>query len=387
VPIAGTIRRGCPFRARCDRAIPKCHETMPPMFRFAEGHRAACWGDGGGRGRAGAGGDRLSPLLAVRDLGKTFGAAGGWLSGRSDQVRAVDGVSFDVARGETLALVGESGCGKSTLGRLLLRLIEATEGSVRFEGRELMTLSAAEMRQMRQRLQMIFQDPYGSLSPRRTIGQIIAEPLTVFGLAETRRARRDRVAQLLQKVGLPPAYMDRLPRQFSGGQRQRVGIARAISLNPAFIVADEPVSALDVSIQAQIINLMQDLQRDAGFSYLFIAHDLAVVRHIADRVAVMYLGRIVEIGPKRAVYDAPQHPYTQALLSAAPEPEVDTASTRIILEGDVPSPSDVPPGCSFHTRCPIVQDVCRRERPPLSEVTPGQFAACHFARPNPIPVG
>jgi peptide/nickel transport system ATP-binding protein/oligopeptide transport system ATP-binding protein len=329
----------------------------------------------------------LSPLLAVRDLGKTFGAAGGWLSGRSDQVRAVDGVSFDVARGETLALVGESGCGKSTLGRLLLRLIEATEGSVRFEGRELMTLPAAEMRQMRQRLQMIFQDPYGSLSPRRTIGQIIAEPLTVFGLAETRRARRDRVAQLLQKVGLPPAYMDRLPRQFSGGQRQRVGIARAISLNPAFIVADEPVSALDVSIQAQIINLMQDLQRDAGFSYLFIAHDLAVVRHIADRVAVMYLGRIVEIGPKRAVYDAPQHPYTQALLSAAPEPEVDTASTRIILEGDVPSPSDVPPGCSFHTRCPIAQDVCRRERPPLSEVTPGQFAACHFARPNPIPVG
>jgi oligopeptide/dipeptide ABC transporter ATP-binding protein len=328
----------------------------------------------------------VSALIDVRGVGKTFGGSGGWLSGPSDEVRAVDGVSFEVARGETLALVGESGCGKSTLGRLLLRLIEASEGAVSFEGRDLMALPAAEMRQMRQRLQMIFQDPYGSLSPRRTIGQIIGEPLEVFGLVKSRRARRDRVAELLGKVGLPAAYMDRLPRQFSGGQRQRVGIARAISVNPAFIVADEPVSALDVSIQAQIINLMQDLQRDAGFSYLFIAHDLAVVRHIADRVAVMYLGRIVEIGPKRAVYVTPHHPYTQALLSAAPEPDVDDNARRIILEGDVPSPSKVPPGCSFHTRCPIAQEVCRRDRPPLAEVSPGQFAACHFAKPNPIPV-
>jgi oligopeptide/dipeptide ABC transporter ATP-binding protein len=328
----------------------------------------------------------VSPLIDVRGIGKTFGGSGGWLSGPSDEVRAVDGVSFEVARGETLALVGESGCGKSTLGRLLLRLIEASEGAVSFEGRDLMALPASEMRQMRQRLQMIFQDPYGSLSPRRTIGQIIGEPLEVFGLVTSRRARRDRVAELLGKVGLPAAYMDRLPRQFSGGQRQRVGIARAMSVNPAFIVADEPVSALDVSIQAQIINLMQDLQRDAGFSYLFIAHDLAVVRHIADRVAVMYLGRIVEIGPKRAVYEMPHHPYTQALLSAAPEPDVDDNARRIILEGDVPSPSKVPPGCSFHTRCPIAQEVCRRDRPPLGEVSPGQFAACHFAKPNPIPV-
>jgi oligopeptide/dipeptide ABC transporter ATP-binding protein len=328
----------------------------------------------------------MSSLLSVRDLGKTFGSSGGFLSGGSEQVRAVDGVSFDVARGETLALVGESGCGKSTLGRLLLRLIDASEGSVAFEGADLINLSPGQMRQMRRRMQMIFQDPFGSLSPRRTIGQIVGEPLEVFGLVKSRSARRDRVAELLRKVGLPPAYMDRLPRQFSGGQRQRVGIARAIGLDPAFIVADEPVSALDVSIQAQIINLMQDLQRDEGFSYLFIAHDLAVVRHIADRVAVMYLGRIVEIGPKRQVYDLPQHPYTQALLSAAPEPEVDVKSTRIILEGDVPSPSDVPPGCSFHTRCPIAQDVCRRDRPPLGEVAPGQFAACHFAKPNPIPI-
>ena len=328
----------------------------------------------------------MSAFLEIRDLGKTFGASSGMFSGKTDQVRAVDGVSFDMAKGETLALVGESGCGKSTLGRLLLRLIDASEGAVRFEGRNLMELSTGEMRQMRQRLQMIFQDPYGSLSPRRTIGEIIGEPLEVFGLVKTRRARRDRVAELLQKVGLPPAYIDRLPRQFSGGQRQRVGIARAISLNPAFIVADEPVSALDVSIQAQIINLMQDLQRDDGFSYLFIAHDLAVVRHIADRVAVMYLGRIVEIGPKRSIFAMPHHPYTQALLSAAPEPEVDTASRRIILEGDVPSPAAVPPGCSFHTRCPIAQEVCRRDRPPLAEVTPGQFAACHFAKPNPIPI-
>ena len=328
----------------------------------------------------------MTPLLQAMELGKTFGGRGGFLSGESEAVRAVDGVSFDIARGETLALVGESGCGKSTLGRLLLRLIEPSEGRVMFDGRDVLGLSGGELRAMRQRMQIIFQDPFGSLSPRRTIAQIVGEPLEVFGLMRSRRARRDRVAELLEKVGLSPSHMDRLPRQFSGGQRQRVGIARAISVDPAFIVADEPVSALDVSIQAQIINLMQDLQRDAGHSYLFIAHDLAVVRHIADRVAVMYLGRIVEIGPKRAVYEAPCHPYTQALLSAAPEPEVDQPARRIILEGDVPSPTDVPPGCAFHSRCPIAQEVCRRERPPILEVAPGQHAACHFARPNPIEV-
>ena len=328
-----------------------------------------------------------APIIEAEGLVKTFVDGGGLSLGQKrDEVRAVDGVSFEVGRGETLALVGESGCGKSTLGRLLLRLIEPTAGKVSFEGIDLVTLSKAEMRAMRQKVQMIFQDPYGSLSPRRSVADIIAEPLEVFGLVRSGRERRERVADLLTQVGLSPSYMDRYPRQFSGGQRQRIGIARAISVDPGFIVADEPVSSLDVSIQAQIINLMQDLQQQKGFSYLFIAHDLAVVRHIADRVAVMYLGRIAEMGPKTKIYAAPQHPYTQALLSAAPEPDPERKTKRIILEGDVPSPSNVPPGCSFHTRCPIAQAVCSVERPSLREVAPGQLAACHFARPNPIPV-
>ena len=328
----------------------------------------------------------MTPIIRAENLGRTFTDDGGLSFGPREEVRAVDGVDLAVARGETLALVGESGCGKSTLGRLLLRLIEPSEGRVLFEDTDLTALSPSAMRAMRRRVQMIFQDPYGSMSPRRSIAEIISEPLEVFKLARSRRQRRDRVAELLTQVGLSPDYMDRYPRQFSGGQRQRIGIARAISLDPEFIVADEPVSALDVSIQAQIINLMQDLQEKKGFSYLFIAHDLAVVRHIADRVAVMYLGRVVELGPKRQIYAAPQHPYTQALLSAAPEPDPDRQSKRIILEGDVPSPSHVPPGCSFHTRCPIAQDICKRERPALREVAPGQLAACHLAEPNPIPV-
>ena len=324
-------------------------------------------------------------ILRTEALSKTFGDGGGLLFGKTaEEVRAVDGVSLEVVQGETLALVGESGCGKSTLGRLLLRLIEPTAGRIWFEGRNLTELSSSEMRMVRQRLQIIFQDPYGSLSPRRSVAQIIAEPLEVFGLVRSNRERRQRVASLMEKVGLSASLMDRYPRQFSGGQRQRIGIARAISVDPSFIVADEPVSALDVSVQAQIINLMQDLQAEKGFSYLFIAHDLAVVRHIADRVAVMYLGRIVEMGPKKEVYTRPHHPYTQALLSAAPQPDPDYASKRIILEGDVPSPSRIPPGCSFHTRCPIAQEICRRERPPLVDVGQGQRAACHFAEPNPI---
>jgi peptide/nickel transport system ATP-binding protein/oligopeptide transport system ATP-binding protein len=324
-------------------------------------------------------------LIRVEGLGKTFEAARGLpFRTAGSGVRAVDGVSFDVARGETLAVVGESGCGKSTLGRLMLRLIEPTEGHVLFQGRDLAKLSADEMRRMRRHAQMVFQDPYGSLSPRRTVAQIVAEPLEVFGLANGRRALRDRVAELLVQVGLPPVAMDRHPRSFSGGQRQRIGIARAIAAEPSFIVADEPVSALDVSVQAQIVNLLQDLQAQKGFSYLFIAHDLAVVRHIADRVAVMYLGRIVEIGPKRQIYAAPQHPYTQALLSAVPQPDPDAATRRIVLEGDVPSPTRIPPGCSFHTRCPLARERCRAERPPLREVAEGQFAACYFAAPHPI---
>jgi peptide/nickel transport system ATP-binding protein/oligopeptide transport system ATP-binding protein len=301
-------------------------------------------------------------------------------------VRAVDGVSFEVARGETLALVGESGCGKSTLGRLLLRLIEPSAGSVIFEGIDITKLSRSGLRAMRRRMQIIFQDPYGSLNPRRSIADIVGEPLDVFGLVRSRRERRDKVAELLTQVGLPPSSMDRTPRQFSGGQRQRIGIARVLGLDPSFIVADEPVSALDVSIQAQIINLLQDLQEKKRFAVLFIAHDLAVVRHIADRVAVMYLGRIVEIGPKHAVTKSPNHPYTQALLSAVPVPDPDHVGRRIILEGDVPSPTDIPSGCAFRTRCPLAADICARERPKLAAVGGGQFAACHFARPFPIDV-
>ncbi len=327
----------------------------------------------------------MTALVRAENLGKTFDAARGLpFLPRAPGLRAVDGVSFAVMRGETLAVVGESGCGKSTLGRLLLRLIEPSDGQVFFEDRDIGALPASELRALRRHAQIIFQDPYGSLSPRRSVAQIIAEPLEVFGLVTTRAARREKVAELLHQVGLPPAAMDRLPRSFSGGQRQRIGIARAIAAGPSFIVADEPVSALDVSVQAQIVNLLQDLQAQNGFSCLFIAHDLAVVRHIADRVMVMYLGRVVEIGPKRAIYATPHHPYTQALLSAVPQPDPDAAQRRIVLEGDVPSPTRVPAGCAFHPRCPIAQDICRTQRPPLREIAPGQSAACHFAAPNPL---
>ena len=297
-------------------------------------------------------------LLRVDNLAKVFSSRTGFGASASRRdVRAVDGVSFDLSAGETLALVGESGCGKSTLGRLILRLIEPSEGEVHFGGVKLTGLSLEAMRALRQRMQIVFQDPYGSLSPRRTIAEIIAEPLEVFGLASTRAERREKVANLLEQVGLSPSVMDRHPRQFSGGQRQRIGIARAIAGDPDFIVADEPVSALDVSVQAQIINLMQDLQEQRRLAYLFIAHDLAVVRHIADRVAVMYLGRIVEIGGKEAIYRTPHHPYTQALLSAAPEPDPDRTSRQIILQGDVPSPTNMPRGCAFAGRCPIATEL------------------------------
>ena len=326
-------------------------------------------------------------LLRAEGVSRSFSAAGRFsLLRNRKEIRAVDEVSLELLKGETLALVGESGCGKSTLGRLLLRLLEPSAGRVFYNGTDLTALPAAAMRHMRRHLQMVFQDPYGSLSPRLTVGQIVAEPLRAHGVAGSNAERRQKVAELLRAVGLLEEHAARYPRQFSGGQRQRIGIARAIAADPLVIVADEPVSALDVSVQAQVINLFQDLQRARGLSYLFIAHDLAVVRHIADRVTVMYLGRIVEIGPKRAVYNAPQHPYTQALLSAAPSPNPDAARRRILLEGDVPNPARIPPGCSFHTRCPIATELCRAERPVLRVVAPGQSAACHHAKPMPIPI-
>ena len=327
------------------------------------------------------------PVIALEGLSKVFAARRGRGFGQpSAEVRAVDEVSFAVGRKETLALVGESGCGKSTTGRLILRLIEPSAGRILFEGRDIAKASPREMHSIRRHLQIIFQDPFGSLSPRRTIAEIIAEPMDAQGMIKSDAQRRQMVGELLERVGLAPEQMNRLPRQFSGGQRQRIGIARAIGVNPSFVVADEPVSALDVSVQAQIVNLMQDLQQSQGLSYLFISHDLAVVRHIADRVAVMYLGRIVEEGPKTQIFAAPQHPYTQALLSAAPEADASKRKQRIILSGDVPSPTDIPSGCAFRTRCPLAQEICAAERPPLREVAPGQRAACHFAAPNPIPV-
>jgi len=319
------------------------------------------------------------PLLRVNQLVKNFPIRGGILAREVDQVHAVDNISFELTAGETLGLVGESGCGKSTTGRCILRLIEPTSGEVWFQGRNVTEFDHRTLTALRRDIQIIFQDPYASLNPRMTVGAIIGEALTIHRLASNRRAFDDRVAELLETVGLNPDHMRRFPHEFSGGQRQRIGIARALAVSPKLIVCDEPVSALDVSIQAQVINLLEDLQDEFGLTYLFIAHDLSVVEHISNRVAMMYLGRIVEIATANELYAAPLHPYTEALLSAVPIPDPTMKRQRIRLEGDVPNPIRPPTGCHFHTRCPIRElPLCSTEKPQLRETSDGHFIACHL---------
>ena len=321
------------------------------------------------------------PLLEVSKLRKHFISPRHWFSPAKPPIQAVDGVSFTLARGETLSLVGESGCGKTTTAKSVLRLIEPTSGSVKLEGEELLTLDANQMRLRRRHMQIIFQDPYASLSPRLTAGEIVAEPLRNFG-ASNAAQRQERVQWLFSKVGLRPEAAKKYPHEFSGGQRQRLGIARALALEPKLIVCDEPVSALDVSVQAQVVNLLTDLQAEFGLAYLFVAHDLAVVRHISHRVAVMYLGHIVEVADRDTLFNAPRHPYTESLLAAVPVPDPLVKRERILLQGDLPSPANPPPGCRFHTRCPLAQAICKEQRPPLTQRGTndqgGQWVACHL---------
>ena len=328
------------------------------------------------------GGRRGDVLLRAIDVTKHFPVGRGRPGRARPVVHAVDGVSLEVLAGETLGVVGESGCGKSTLGRCLTRLTDLTSGYVEIDGRDVSRLSRRQLRPVRRDVQMVFQDPYASLNPRRRVGDIVAEPLLVQGHGDAAAVAR-RVRELFDVVGLAASHADRFPHEFSGGQRQRVGIARALAMSPKLLVADEPVSALDVSIQAQVLNLFSDLQDELGLTYVFIAHDLGVVRHVSDRIAVMYLGHLVEVADADALYDAPAHPYTEALLSAAPD--LDDGSDvvrrqRIVLTGDVPNPVDRPSGCPFRTRCPFAQEVCAQQRPPLAEVAPGRFTACHFPR-------
>ena len=319
------------------------------------------------------------PLLEVKNLVKTFPITGGFLQRQVAAVHAVDGVSFAIQPGETLGLVGESGCGKSTTGRCILRLIEPTAGEIWFEGRDVSKLDRYEFKSLCRDMQIIFQDPFASLNPRMTVGAIIGEALAIHGIGKSRSERADRIVHLLETVGLQADQMRRYPHEFSGGQRQRIGIARALAVEPKLIVCDEPVSALDVSIQAQVINLLEDLQEKFNLTYLFIAHDLSVVEHISTRVAVMYLGRVVEIASAHDLYSNPKHPYTEALLSAVPIPDPKVRRKRIVLEGDVPNPIDPPKGCHFHTRCPIRQlPLCATESPPLKQDANGHWCACHF---------
>lgn len=328
-----------------------------------------------------------APLLKVEHLTKEFPAEAGMLAGRFSKrvVSAVNDVSFEIHAGETFGLVGESGCGKSTTGRTIMRLTNPTAGKVFFEGKDVSKMSKHELKDLRREMQFIFQDPYASLNPRMTIGEIISEPMTIHNVG-TKEERMKTVRELLDVVGLNPEHINRYPHEFSGGQRQRIGIARAFALKPKLIICDEPVSALDVSIQAQVLNLLKDLQDKYGTAYLFIAHDLSVVQHISDRVAVMYLGKMVELSDWKTLYTEPHHPYTQSLLSAVPVPDPDVQKTRarIILAGDPPSPIDPPSGCRFHTRCPIAKEICGSQQPDFREVAPGHFCACHFAEKFPI---
>ncbi len=395
-PDLRTPPAGCRFAPRCQFRIDICGQD-PALQDVGSGHRSACWraqeiangtlAPAAARGKAAAlttsEGSGL-PLLDVGSLRKHFvvkAAGAGFMSSKTATVKAVDDVSFTIAPGETLGLVGESGCGKTTVGRTILKLEEPTGGSIRFAGADITHSSSKEMRSVRRQIQAIFQDPYSSLNPRMTVGQIIGEPLSVYRLVPNRKAERERVEMLLTQVGLFPYMAERYPHQLSGGQRQRVGIARALALEPKFIVCDEPVSALDVSIQGQIINLLEDLQERLNLSFLFIAHDLAVVRHISDRVAVMYLGRLVEVADRDELYANPAHPYTKALLDAAPVPDpvIERAREPRALKGEIPSPLNPPSGCVFHTRCPIVVEECRREVPRARQIGPRHIVACHKA--------
>ena len=317
------------------------------------------------------------PLLETKDIVKHYPITGGVFLRQIASVKAVDGVTLNILPGETLGLVGESGCGKSTLGRLILRLEEPTSGDILFQGESILGYEPKQMRALRQEMQIIFQDPFSSLNPRKNVSHIVGEPLYVHGMTN-RHERENRVLELLEVVGLKREHMRRYPHQFSGGQRQRIGVARALALNPKLIICDEAVSALDVSIRGQVINLLQDLQEEFGLTYLFISHDLSVVEHISDRVAVMYLGKLAEVADSETLYKIPLHPYTQALLAAAPVPDPKRKRKRIVLYGDVPSPIDPPPGCRFHTRCPFAKEVCKQQEPPLREVRPDHLAACHF---------
>ena len=394
---------GCPFAPRCRYAVEQCWQENPPLQTVTDGHQSACWrweevhaqsvaASGLGHASAVIGSERVERrqepakqevLLEVIDLKKHFPVQSGLFRRETGAVRAVDGVTFQVMRGETLGLVGESGCGKSTTGQTILQLLEPTAGRVILDGQDLTQLGREELRLARRNMQMIFQDPYASLNPRMTVGGIIGEALEIHGLGDS-ESRQSRVNELLQLVGLNPYFVNRYPHEFSGGQRQRIGIARALATNPAFIVADEPISALDVSIQAQVINLLEELKEKLGLTYLFIAHDLSMVRYISDRVAVMYLGQIVELSDRNEVFDHPLHPYTQALLTAIPvaDPDKESQRQRIILQGDVPNPANPPAACRFHTRCIHATDICREVDPEFRDMgTPAlpHMVACHHA--------